>query len=74
MTHRVRQRLYHTADKSRLVTESSPEAAFLAFPAGAEMSDEEAERFGVAAFEKSLRPRDKMQRPVNKGATTKEST
>ena len=50
MTFTVRERLYHTADKSRLVRHNDPEAAFLAFTVGQELPVEEARRLGVLAF------------------------
>jgi hypothetical protein len=46
----VKERLYHTADKQRLVRHGDPEAAFLAFTVGQELTDDELRRSGVAAF------------------------
>lgn len=43
--YRVPRRLYWTADKDRLVEHGDVDARFLAFPAGHEMSLEEARRF-----------------------------
>lgn len=45
--HRVQKRLYWVADRSRLVGHGDPAAAFLAFPAGTDLSGEEARRFGL---------------------------
>lgn len=42
----VDQRIYRTAD-GRLCSEGDPEAAFLVYPAGTELSDEEARRAGL---------------------------
>jgi hypothetical protein len=70
--YRVPNRLYRTVD-GRLVGHNDPEAAFLAFPAGMELSDEEAQRFGLIPPEekpeekKTPRPADKMAaRPRDK--------
>jgi hypothetical protein len=49
MTFKVPERIYRT-DAGLLVRHGDPRAAFLAFPAGYEMSDEEAQRWGVRAF------------------------
>lgn len=66
---RVPIRVYRTAD-GRLVKHGDPDAAFLAYPAGMELSEEEATRFGVAAlFERKSagRAQDKMaSRPADK--------
>lgn len=43
------KRLYHTADKSRLVEESDPEAAFLFVASGQTVSDEDAKKYGLEA-------------------------
>lgn len=73
MTFIVPERLYKTAD-GRLVRHNDPEAAFLAFPAGHELSDEEAQRWGVTAFYAAVKARsapidNKMAaRPADKGA------
>lgn len=45
----VADRLYRTAS-GRLVRESDPAAAFLAYPPGTEVSDEEAKRSGLTEF------------------------
>lgn len=52
---RVPRRLYWVADRSRLVPHGDPEAAFLAFPAGTELSDEEARRFGLLTADEKAR-------------------
>lgn len=70
---RVPERLYRT-ESGRLVRHGDPEAAFLAFPVGHELSDEEAERLGVTAFYETLKARsvpidNKMAaRPADKSA------
>lgn len=81
--HRVQRRLYWTADRSRLVAHGDPAGAFLAFPAGAELSMEEARRYGLlepvvdvelmgntpTPGKQRLRPLDKSGvRPADKGA------
>lgn len=43
------KRLYQTADRSRLVEESDPDAAFLFVAEGQTVSDEDAERYGLEA-------------------------
>jgi hypothetical protein len=43
----AKQRLYHTADRSRLVEEGDPEAAFLAVTAGEVLSEPEAKARGL---------------------------
>jgi hypothetical protein len=75
MAYTVSRRLFHTADKSRVVAEGDPEARFLAFPSGTEISDDEAERLGIPDLERKMAapPKNKMVRPAVKGATlTKE--
>ena len=44
---RVRERLFITADGSRLVHEGDPAARYLWAPPGAEVSDAKAEGFGI---------------------------
>lgn len=65
--YKVAERVYRTVD-GRLVRHGDPAAAFLAYPAGAELSDEEARRSGLLELaEKSRRPEDKMAgRPRDK--------
>lgn len=77
--YRVPRRLYWVADRSRLVGHGDPEAAFLAFPPGEELSIEEARRFGlldtvdtpVSAEKLRGEPlRNKLRgRPADKAAT-----
>jgi hypothetical protein len=74
MTFKVPERLYHDATKTRLLRHNDPEAAFLAFPAGTELPDEEAKRLGVIAFyaaeekARSAPVENKMAaRPADKG-------
>lgn len=43
------KRLYQTADRSRLVEESDPDAAFLFVAEGQTVGDEDAERYGLEA-------------------------
>lgn len=63
MAYRVPERIYRTGD-GRLVPHGHLEAAFLAFPEGEELSDEEAARLGVRDFVKSSRvPHNKMAAP-----------
>lgn len=64
----VKGRWFWTGDRTRLVPESDPAAAFLAYPSGVEISDEEARRVGLQqepvtapVVRKSVRkPADKM--------------
>ena len=62
--YRVPERLYRTVT-GRLVRHGHPEAAFLAFPAGMELSDEEATRTGVLQYAVGESMREK---PMDKGA------
>jgi hypothetical protein len=56
-------RWYWTNDRADLVPEGHPDAAFLAYPAGEEIPDEEARLSGLAA--KLQAPtQDKMLRPT----------
>lgn len=76
---KVPRRLYWTSDRSRLVPHGDAEAAFLAFPAGAELSLEEARRYRIldtldtpVVAEKMVEePRNKMRGrpPGNKAAS-----
>jgi len=61
----VDKRLYRTAD-GRLVEEGDSEAAFLAYPAGTELSDEEARRAGLLVEKKA--PPKAMAKPADKAA------
>jgi hypothetical protein len=47
MTHIVQGRWYWTVDRSRLVPESDPAAAFLAYPHGEKIPDDEAVKVGL---------------------------
>jgi hypothetical protein len=68
---KVDQRLYRTTD-GKLVEEGDPAAAFLAYPAGTELSDEEARREGLlverkAAPKAQAKPADKAApKPADK--------
>lgn len=70
------RRVYRTTD-GRLVEEDDPRAAFLAYPEGAEVADEEARRVGLAAFAEKAgsKARAKLAdkavaRPPDKGGLT----
>lgn len=82
---KVPRRLYWTADRSRLVEHDDVEAAFLAYPAGEEISLEEARRFGfldtpvtpekaVAAPENKMRGARPADKAAGKVAPEKETT
>lgn len=47
---KVTERLYFTEGRDRIVRHGDPAAAYLAFPIGEELSDEEATRHGVTQF------------------------
>lgn len=66
----IPERVYRT-DDGRLVKHGDPEAAFLAFPEGDELSDEEAKRHGVLEFfgkgkPQAAAPEKAAARPVDK--------
>lgn len=68
------ERLFLTADKDAVVPESDPRAAFLFAAPGDEISDEDAETFGLAkpkakpAAKEADPPADKQApAPANKG-------
>jgi len=61
----VEKRLYRTTD-GKLVEEGDPDAAFLAYPAGAELSDEEARREGLLSEKKP--PPKAAAKPADKAA------
>jgi hypothetical protein len=68
---RVPHRLYWVADRSRLVRHGDPDAAFLAFTAGQELSDEEARRHGLVPVEEKSQPPTENKlgaRPADKAA------
>lgn len=64
----VQEQVWRT-DSGRLVEPGHPEAAFLAFAAGQDVSDREAERLGLSDYLKSRQaPQGKMVEPsLNKG-------
>jgi hypothetical protein len=86
--YKVPRRLYWTADRSRLVEHGDMEAAFLAYPAGEEISMEEARRFGfldtldtpvtpekaVDAAENKMRAARPADKAAGKVAAAKETT
>jgi hypothetical protein len=47
MPYKADRNLYHNADKSKVVEEGDPEAAFLAIAEGQEVPDAEAARLGL---------------------------
>jgi hypothetical protein len=47
MPFKADRRLYHNADKSKVLEEGDPEAATLAIAEGQEVSDAEAKRLGL---------------------------
>lgn len=51
MPYKTDRRLYVTADGSRLVDENDPEAAYLLAPAGEEIPDDVAEKYGLVSRE-----------------------
>jgi hypothetical protein len=75
---RVPRRLYWTLDKDRLVEHDDPAAAYLAYPAGEELSPEEARRHGLLELDQPpadpekgrASAEDKLRhaRPSDKGA------
>lgn len=68
MAYTVPYRVYRTAD-GRLVGHNDPDAAFLAHTEGEQLSDDEAKRLGLLAFEKKMRGdvQDKQaEKPVDK--------
>ena len=76
----VTERIYRT-DDGRLVGHGDPDAAFLAFPKGHELSAAEADRYGVTAYlaaKSAPQVANKMAaRPVDKSRqspTAKEGT
>lgn len=70
MTYKVPERVYRSAD-GRLVRQDDPEAAFLAYVAGHELSDNAAKREGLPEFfakkNRAQTPRDKQAaKPADK--------
>lgn len=51
--HKVKTRLYWTQDKSRVVEEGDPEAAYLYAAAGTEVPEADAERYGLTGKHKA---------------------
>lgn len=49
MTFRVERHKWWNADKTQLVDSGSPDAAFLAYPAGTELAQSEAVRVGLVS-------------------------
>jgi hypothetical protein len=70
---RVERHKWWTADRSRLVDSGDPGAAFLAYPAGSEVPDDEARRVGLLLVppggpKSRAKPPDKAApRPPDKG-------
>lgn len=58
------RKLWLTADRSKVVEDGDPEAAFLYGTAGTEVSADEAKRLGVAA-KKAKEPANKQQAPAS---------
>jgi hypothetical protein len=62
------ERLYLNADKSKVVPEGDPEAAFLFATPGTEISAEDAAKYGLGAKKAAAKPADKQAAPAaNKG-------
>jgi hypothetical protein len=55
MPYTTRARWCVTADHARLVPETDPAAAYLLAPAGVELPDSVARRYGLPALEEALR-------------------
>jgi hypothetical protein len=77
MAVKVQQRLCWDSTRRRLLPDGHPDAAFLAYPAGTEVSDEEARRVGIPVAgpaepkARKTPPADKMAPvPQNKGVAT----
>jgi len=56
----VTRHVWRTED-GRLVEDGDPEAAFLAYPAGSELGDAEAERLGLPLTKQAAKPADKTR-------------
>lgn len=68
MAYTLTEKLWYTADHSRVVPDGDPEAAFLLGPAGHIISDEEAARLGLKG---KPAPKNKAKAaPENKGGVT----
>jgi hypothetical protein len=55
------KRLYHTADRSRIVEEGDPAAAFLLVGEGAIIPENEVQRLGLGGHLREYRPADPLQ-------------
>jgi hypothetical protein len=55
------KRLYHTADRSRIVEEGDPAAAFLLVGEGAIIPENEVQRLGLEGHLREYRPADPLQ-------------
>jgi hypothetical protein len=53
--------LYLNADKSKIVPENSPEAAYLLVSRGGTLSDEDAERYGLFLTPRDLAPGEMLE-------------
>lgn len=62
--YKAEKRLYVNADRSRLVEEDDPEAAFLLAPEGAEIPDDVARQYGL------IGGRSKAEAPAEDKAVT----
>jgi hypothetical protein len=58
------KRLYVNADKSKVVDEDSPEAAYLLVGAGGSVSDEDAKKYGLKKQAKAEEPEAKVEAKV----------
>lgn len=67
MSHIATEKLWLTADRSRLVKDGDPEAAFLFCTPGKALSDEDAKRYGLKA---KAKPANKeAEAPENKSGS-----
>lgn len=72
--YRVPRHVWRTND-DRLVLTGDPEAAFLAYPAGTEMAEDEAQRRGIIDALAGNKVEDKSRKPaVKPGLTIKRSS
>jgi hypothetical protein len=55
------KRLYLTEDKSEVVEEGNPSARFLFVAEGGQVSDEDADRYGLKAPKKSAEPMSELE-------------
>jgi hypothetical protein len=63
MPYMAQRRLYVNADRTKVVPEDSPEAAFLLAPEGDEVDDETAERLQLKR--RKMEPEDKARKAEN---------